>query len=359
MTQNNRREFLKVAGGAGLVGATGLAGCLGSLGGGSGGDTTNVGMVYALGGLGDKSFNDMAHKGIKAAKEEMNIDFKGTEPGGPDDFKTLQRQFAQSTSPEYDLVTCVGYAQASALEENAKSFSDQKFTIIDSVLENDNVSSITFKEHQGSFQVGYMAGLLSAMDFSEGAGETNGDKVVGFVGGMETSLIKKFEAGYKAGVLHADDSYEVRSAYAGTWSDPAKGKEIALSMYDEGADVVYHAAGGTGTGVFKAAAERGRYAIGVDSDQSRSAPKYADVIVASMVKHVDLAVQNTVKNVVNDEFKGGEVTSLGLNKEGVEAVVGRNFQDKIPSDVTSKLEESRKAIVNGDISVPQKPKDVK
>ena len=362
MTGTNRRQFIKAAGGAGLVGMTGLSGCIGGFGGGSGGnggsDATNIGMVYALGGLGDKSFNDMANKGIKAAKENLNISFKNAEPSGPDDFKTLQRKFAQSKSPNYELVTCVGFAQTSALQENAKAFPDQKFTIIDSVVERDNVSSIVFKEHQGSFQVGYLAGLLSSMSFSAGAGETNDQKVVGFVGGQEVPLIKKFEAGYMAGVKHADDSFEIRSAYAGTWSDPAKGKEIALSMYDEGADIVYHAAGGTGTGVFKAAAERGRYAIGVDSDQSRSAPDYADVIVASMVKHVDTAVQRTVKNVVEDSFKGGSVTSLGLSKDGVEAIIGRNFKDAIPKDVTSKLEDSRKAIVNGDIQVPEKPKNV-
>lgn len=355
MTGINRRQFIKATGGAGLVGMTGLSGCMGSLGGGSGDDTTKIGMVYALGGLGDKSFNDMAHSGIQAAEEELSISFENAEPNGPDDFKTLQRQFAQK---DFDLVTCVGFAQTSALEENAKNFPDQKFTIIDSVVERDNVSSIVFKEHQGSFQVGYLAGLLSTMEFSEGAGETNDDKVVGFVGGQEVPLIKKFEAGYMAGVKHADPEFEIRSAYAGTWSDPAKGKEIALSMYDEGADFVYHAAGGTGTGVFKAAKERGRYAIGVDSDQSKTAKETADVIVASMVKHVDTAVQNTVRNVVNDEFEGGNITSLGLSKDGVEAVIGRNFTNSMPDEVMSKLDESRKAIVDGDIEVPTKPEDV-
>ncbi len=364
---------------------TGLAGCLGGSGGDggdggaetetgggtSGGETTsggdgggggseqlNVGMVYALGGLGDKSFNDMAHQGIQQAKSEHGVSFKNAEPSGPSDFKTQQQNFATAQNPEYDLICCIGFAQTSALQETSKQFSDQRFMIVDSVVEADNVASYVFKEHQGSFQVGYLAGLMTTMDFSAGGGSTNGDKVVGFVGGKEVPLIKKFEAGYKAGVKHADSSIQVRAAYAGDWSDPAKGKEIALSMYGEGADIVYHAAGGTGIGVFKAAQQEGRYAIGVDSDQSKSAPEYKDVILASMVKHVDTAVFNSVGNVANDEYKGGEVTALGLQKDGVEAILGQQLGSEIPDDVKSKLEESRKKISGGDITVPEKPGNV-
>jgi basic membrane protein A len=363
---------------------TGLAGCLGGGGGdggdggdatptegesetttsgdggdgGDGGGETNIGMVYALGGLGDKSFNDMAHQGIQQAESEFEVAYKNAEPSGPSDFKTQQQNFATASNPDYELICCIGFAQTSALQETSKQFSDQRFMIVDSVVEGDNVASYVFKEHQGSFQVGYLAGLLTEMDFSAGAGSTNDDTVVGFVGGKEVPLIKKFEAGYKAGVKHANPDIEVRAAYAGDWSDPAKGKEIALSMYGEGADIVYHAAGGTGVGVFRAAQEEGRYAIGVDSDQSRSAPEYKDVILASMVKHVDTAVYNSVSNIVNDEYNGGEVTALGLQSDGVEAVLGQQLGESIPEDVKTKLDESRQQVSGGEITVPEKPENV-
>lgn len=372
MVQNGRRQFLKLAGGAGALGVTGFAGCLGPGSGAGGGETAaNIGMVYALGGLGDKSFNDMANTGIKRAEEELNIAYNDVEPESDSEFETMQRQFARSEDPNYDLVCCIGFAQTTALTNNAPEFPDQKFTLIDSVAEDEdgnlfeNVENIVFKEHQGSFQVGYLAGLLSTRDFSVDAPDdreydkiqTNDDKVVGFVGGMEVPLIKKFEAGFIAGAKHADSNIEVRSAYAGSWSDPSTGKGIANSMYDEGADVIYHAAGGTGSGVFAAAQERGRFAIGVDSDQSRSAPEFSDVIVASMVKHVDTAVYGSVERVLNEEFKGGSVTELGLGRDGVEAVIGQDFEGAIPDDVLSKLDESEQAIANGEIDVPRTPED--
>ena len=374
----DRRRFIKLAGGS-AVGLTTLAGCIGGggseggeatdtttdSGGGSGEGTSgsggsdnsdiNVGMVYALGGLGDNSFNDMAHQGIRNAQQEFGISFQNAEPSGPSDFRTLQRRYATQTNPAFDLVCVIGFNQANALTQNAPQFGDQKFMIVDAVVDEPNVASYTFKEHQGSFQVGHLAGLLTTRDFKAGAGQTNDQKVVGFVGGKENTLIKKFQAGYQAGVNHAGSDIEVKSAYVGSWSDPAAGKEIALSMYNSGADVIYHAAGGSGTGVFRAAQQKGRFAIGVDSAQSESLPKYADVIVASMVKHVDTAVFNSVKHVVNGNFKGGNTVTLGLAENGVEASYGTKLGDEIPQEVKSKMQESRKAIMNGEISVPTKP----
>ncbi|UPV99576.1 BMP family protein [Halorussus gelatinilyticus] len=359
-----RRRMLKV-GGAGLLG-TGLAGCIGGGGGGGGGSTTNVGMVYATGGLGDNSFNDMAHKGVTRAEEEFSVKSKDTEPSSPSDVAALQKKLARSTNPDYELISCIGFVQTTALKKNAKNFSDQKFMVVDSVVEQDNVSSYTFKEHQGSFQVGHLAGLLTSKDFqttasaegTEVKASTNGDLKVGFVGGKEVPLIKKFEAGFKAGVKHANSDVKVTSAYVGGWSDPGKGQSIANSMYESGADIVYHSAGGSGNGVFKAAQNKGRYAIGVDSDQSKSLPKYSNVVLASMVKHVDNAVYRSVKRTVNGNFDGGSIHSLGLKKDGVEAVYGNKIGSEIPDSVKSKLDSSRKKIVNGDITVPTKPKNV-
>ncbi|MFW5911383.1 MAG: BMP family lipoprotein [Halolamina sp.] len=356
----DRRTFI---GGATGVALTGLTGCLS--GGGGGSTERNVGMVYALGGLGDEAFNDMAHAGIQEAEDELDVSYSNTEPEEQSEFSTFQQQFATSSDPDYDLVACIGFAQLSALEENAEEYEDQNFMLVDGELDAENVASYTFREHEGSFQVGHLAGLLSTREFShEGTYsdedktfETDPDeKVVGFVGGKENPLIKKFEAGFIAGVEHADSEIEVRSAYAGSWNDPARGQEIAGSMYDEGADVVYHAAGGTGGGVFNAAGERGRLAIGVDSDQSQSSDA-SHTIVASMVKHVDTAVFNATQNVVDDEFKGGETIALGLEEDGVEAVIGTDYEGEIPEEVLDALDSSREGIQNGDIDVPTEPED--
>ena len=380
MSSFDRRTFIKAAGGAGTIG---LAGCTRDTGGeggdattttttsGGGGDdggddtttttqqeSVNVGMVYALGGLGDKSFNDMAHAGVKQAKEELGISFENSQPSKQSEFSTFQRRFAQSSNPDYDLVCCIGFLQQSALSETAPNFPDQKFMLVDSVVEEDNVANYVFKEHEGSFQVGHLAGLLTTKDFSAGAGSTtSGSTTLGFVGGVEAPLIKKFQAGFEAGAKYANENTNVNVAYTGSFSDPAAGKEAALSMYDDGADIVYHAAGGTGTGVFQAAQERGKFAIGVDADQSKSESKFANVILASMVKRVDTAVFKAIKSVVEDSFKG-ETNVLGLEQNGVACVYGAELGSEIPSDVKSAIDASRKKIINGEISVPQDPKNV-
>lgn len=377
----DRRQFLRVAGAAGVAG---LAGCTsggggsgddGGAGGGGGSSTTgtgsgggsgdgsgsdaNVGMVYALGGLGDKSFNDMAQRGVKQAKRRLGISFSEAQPEKESDFSTFQRRFAQSSNPQFDLVCCIGFLQQSALSETAPNFGDQSFMLVDSVVEESNVASYVYEEEKGSFQVGHLAGLLTTQQFNAGAGKTNPQNAsVGFVGGEEAPLIKKFQAGYEAGVKHADENASVKVAYTGSFSDPGAGKEAAVSMYDSGADIVYHAAGGTGIGVFQAAQEQGRYAIGVDADQSRSEPKFSDVILASMVKRVDTAVFRSIKNVVDGNFKGGNVQTLGLKDNGVEAVYGDQLGSAIPQSVKQALTKSRKGIVSGDITVPTKPGQV-
>ena len=370
--------------GASAAGIVGLAGCTGGPTGGSdggdGGSTdtetptdegteatgtagasgkVNVGMVYATGGLGDGSFNDQAQTGIQKAAEEFDISYDESQPSSVQEFATYQQQYAQQTNPDFDLVSCIGFLQADALKGTSADFPDQDFMIVDSVVESDNVGSYVFAEHEGSFLVGQLAGLLTTQSFSAGAGSTGADTTnVGFVGGVEGSLIGKFEAGYKAGVAHANSDIEVQTTYVGSFNDPSGGKEAALAMYNAGADIVYHAAGNTGTGVFQAAQEAGRFAIGVDKDQSRTRPNYADVILASMVKRVDTAVYNAVKAKVNGEFQGGSVHALGLQDEGVAAVYGAELGSKIPSDVKSAVASSREAIINGDITVPSDPSNV-
>ncbi|ELY67067.1 BMP family lipoprotein [Natrinema versiforme] len=344
----NRRRFLE---GASAVGLAGIAGCVGGFG-DEGDAAYQVGMVYATGGTGDDSFNDMAQQGARDARDEFDLSFDETEPDNEGQFEGAQRDFAESG--DYDLINCIGYAQAGALSENAPDYPDQNFIIVDEVVEEDNVRSYTFGEPEGSFQVGHLAGLLTDREFAAGAGETNPDaSTVGFVGGTETPLIQSFEAGFRAGVEYANDDAEVVSSYVGDFNDTGQGQSTARSMYQNNdADIVFHAAGRTGIGVFQAAQDEGRFALGVDDDQSLSNESFADVILASMVKRVDSAVYNAIESVVNGNFEGGESETLGLEEDGVGAVYGDQLGDEIPQEIKDQLEESRQAIIDGEISVP-------
>ncbi len=352
-----RRTFLASVG----VGATtAVAGCLvgddDDDNGADEGDDITVGIVYSTGGLGDESFNDMAHAGVQQAEEDFGIEYQNAEPDAPADMNQMQRDFAGNE--DIDLVCCIGFDHETDLEENAEEFDDQRFALVDAVVEADNVANYTFREHEGSFQVGHLAGLLTTTDYAHGGGSTNTDEeIVGFVGGEETALIERFEAGYLAGVEYVDEGIETREVYAGSWDDPSTGQEIATGMYDDGADVVYHAAGGTGGGVFQAAQSDERFAIGVDDDQSLSAEDFSDVIVASMVKRVDTAVYESIEAVVNDDFEGG-MNDLSLEDEGVAGVIGQDFEGELPEEITDALEESRQGIIDGDIDVPDNLDDL-
>lgn len=349
-----RRTFLTSVG----AGATaGLAGCLVDDGDGSSDADVTVGIVYSTGGLGDESFNDMAYSGVEEAESDFDIAYQDAEPESVADMNEMQREFAGQE--DMDLVCCIGFDHQTDLEQNAEEFSDQNFVIVDATVDAENVTNYMFREHEGSFQVGHLAGLLTQSEFAHGAGESNPDEsVVGFVGGQETALIERFEAGYTAGARHVDDSIEVPSVYAGSWDDPSTGQEIANGMYEDGADVVYHSAGGTGGGVFESAQSHNGFAIGVDSDQSVSAEEFSDVIVASMVKRVNNAVYNSIESVVEGNFEGGETNDLGLEEEGVGAVIGQDFEGELPEDIVDALEESRQQIIDGEIDVPDNLDDL-
>jgi len=386
MSDFDRREFIKATAGLGAVGLGGIAGCTGGPSEGeedtttettttssddSGteteteattaqSDTTHVGMVYATGGLGDGSFNDQAEQGIQQATEEFDVEYDQTQPDDPSQFGNYQQQMASSKDPDYDLVSCIGFLQADALKETASNYPDQDFQIVDdSSVEADNVANYVFQEHEGSYLVGVLAGMLTTQSFEAGAGSTKSDsKTVGFVGGIKGALIKKFEAGFKAGVKSVGDDIEIQTSYVGDFNDPSGGQEAALAMYNDGADIVYHASGNTGTGVFQAAQNKGRFAIGVDRDQSKTKSSYQDVILASMVKRVDTAVYNAVEAKVNENFEGGSMTTLGLKQDGVACVYGQQLGSEIPEAVKSTISDARDSIIAGDTSVPTDPSNV-
>ena len=367
----DRRRFLTAAGSAGLVG---LAGCSGgpSEGGddadagdesdgdgssegedGSGEPPATIGIVYSDGGLGDNSFNDAAQQGLFQAESEYGIAYDESQPEGTGEFNDFQQRYAGSTDPDYDLVSCIGFNQTDALAENAPQFPEQDFMIVDSVVDEPNVASYVFREHEGSFLMGVLAARLSTTSFAAGAGETDPDSAtVGFVGGVDSPVIRRFQAGYEAGVAHVDADVDVVVSYVGSYADPTGGQEAALSMYQNGADVVYHASGATGVGVFQAAQQEGRFAFGVDLDQSVTESEFADVIVASMVKRVDTAVYESIGNVINGEHQGGSSTALGLESNGVECVYGQEIGDSVPEPIATAVADAREEIIAGDIDVP-------
>ncbi|OCL27177.1 BMP family ABC transporter substrate-binding protein [Orenia metallireducens] len=334
-----------------------------------------VGIVLSSGGKGDKSFNDSALRGLDRAKEEGLIaDYKYIEPKEVAAAEKGLRFLAQQG---YDLVIGVGFMQKDAVDTVSKEFADTKFAIIDDVVDNPNVASLTFKEHEGSFLAGALAALLTTHEEIEGI---NAKEIVGFLGGMDVPLIHKFELGYTSGVDYINETegtdVKVRVNYTGSdpsaFNDPAKGKEISLAQYNAGADIIYHAAGGTGIGLFEAAAQTGSYAIGVDSDQDWNQPGY---ILTSVQKRVDNAVFATVTAIKEGNFEAG-LKEYGLEEKGVAltplteaGVTVKAAQEagdittedvakiealkaKIPVDVKEKIEDIKEKIIAGEIDVP-------
>ena len=293
-----------------------------------------VGVVFDSGGLGDKSFNDSAWAGIQRAVKELRVSEKHIESKTEKDFETNLTAMADNGC---DLVFAIGITQQKALETVAPKYPNVKFAIVDANVTAPNVRSLLFTEQEGSFLAGYLAAL------------TTTTKKVGFVGGMEIPLIKKFQAGYEAGVKTADPAVEVLPAkYTGNWDSQDKGKVAANILYSSGADIVYHAAGRAGLGVIAAAKEQGKYAIGVDSDQD-------DVekgsVLTSMIKRVDEAVYQTVKDLASGKFTPGNKV-YDLKAGGVGLSEMRFTKEKIGKANLDKVKAVSDKIVKGEIKVP-------
>jgi basic membrane protein A len=311
------------------------------------GDAVDVGVVFDLGGRGDKSFNDGAYLGAERAEKELGVRVRFIEPGEGSDRESGLRLLA---AEGMDLVIGVGFIFTDDLTQLAREYPNTNFAGVDFSVSTDkdgriiqpppNLSALKFREEQGSFLVGALAALVGK------------SKKVGFVGGMDSPLIQKFEAGYEAGVKAVCRDCEVISQYAGVtpeaFRNPGKGKEIALSQYQQGANVIFHASGSTGLGVFEAARQTGKLAIGVDADQFKEAPGF---VLTSMVKGIDNAVYDAIKRVKEQRFKGG-IDQFGLAEEGVGYVYDANNQDLIPADVRARLEALKQDIIAGRIRVP-------
>jgi len=300
------------------------------------GKKLSVGMVFDSGGIGDKSFNDSANRGLERAKAELGVEVRTIDSKSEKDYTTNLSTLAEQGC---DLVFAVGITQQNALNEVADNFPNTKFAIVDAVVEKSNVRSLLFSEEQGSYLAGYLAGLASK------SGK------LGFVGGKDIPLIKKFEVGYAAGAKAANPKIEMLPAkYTDSWDDTNLGKQIAQVLFSQGADIVYHASGRCGVGVIQAAKEAGKMAIGVDSDQDDLAPGF---VLTSMVKKVDEAVFSTIKDLKEGKFEAGAKT-FDLKSKGVGITELKFTKDKIPAGALEKISKVGEDIVSGKIVVPSK-----
>jgi basic membrane protein A len=323
--------------------------------GGGASEAKKVGVVYDIGGRGDQSFNDSAAAGLEAAKKELGdkVQVKELEPNA--DGSNRKELMDSLADDGYGLIIGVGFLFSEDIAKSAKESPDTTFAVVDGFDDlctqpDKNLICLGFKEQEGSFLVGAAAALKTKSN------------TVGFVGGQEVDLIKRFQAGYQAGVKYIADQkgkpIKVLVDYAGNtpeaFRDPTKGKELALKQIGQGADVIYHASGGTGAGVFAAAASKQKYAIGVDSDQSLTASATERKwILTSMLKRVDNAVQQTIKSYVDGTAKGG-IQTFGLKEGGIDYAQNQ-YNKELLGDIPTTLDELKQKIIDGEIKVPDKP----
>ncbi len=298
---------------------------------------TRIGLVLDKGGKDDKSFNTSAYEGAKKAEKELGIELKYVEATDNNSLETLHRNFAQK---KYDLVIGIGFAQTDAIKKVAALFPDTQFAIVDGEVTAKNVRSLLFEEHEGAFLMGAAAAMKSKSN------------VIGFIGGMDIPLIRRFQKGYDAGAKYVHSNITIIHNYIGVtgeaWNNPAKAKEMALSQVGQKADVIFHAAGASGAGLFDAAAEKKIYAIGVDSNQNWIKP---GTVLTSMLKRVDVAVFETIKSIVEKKFQAG-IVRFGLKDSGVDWALDGNNEKLWSASEKQKLNEIKKQIISGKITVP-------
>jgi basic membrane protein A len=295
-----------------------------------------VALVVA-GGLGDRSFYDSSNEGLKMAIEKLGVEGKVLECKNDPTLYTDQLVQASTAS---DVVVVVGFEFYDVIQEVAAEFPDKKYVYIDNVIENvENITCIDYKENEGAF----LAGALAAMESKTGK--------IGMVGGMDIPVIRNFQVGYEAGAKYINPDIQVETIFAGDFEDPAKGKESALALYAKDIDIVFQVAGKTGEGVFEAAKDTGKFAIGVDSDQRYINP---DAIIASMIKGVDISIYETIEKIQKGEFESGNVYEYGAKENGVRIAYGTEDMPKLVSDETmNQIQELTAMIIQGDIEVPE------
>ncbi|MEV3873262.1 BMP family ABC transporter substrate-binding protein [Streptomyces sp. NPDC049906] len=313
----------------------------------SGGKGVKIGLAYDVGGRGDYSFNDSAARGADKAKDEFGGELKELTAKVSDTEADREQRLSSLADAGFNPIIGVGYAYSASMTKVAKKYPDTTFGIVDSVVEAANVDSITFTEEQGS----YLAGVAAALKSKKGH--------VGFIGGADIPLIKKFEAGFVQGVKETDPKIKIDTQYLSRGSDtsgfasPDKGKEAAQGMLDNGADVIYTAAGSSGTGAIEAVAGvKGAWGIGVDSDQYNvpGLAKYKNSVLTSVVKNVDIGVYDLIKSVKDGKPLTG-VNTYPLKDGGVSLSESGGFL----KDIQGKLDEARQKIIDGEVKVNTTP----
>ncbi len=296
-----------------------------------------VGLVLDKGGKDDKSFNTAAFLGMEKASKELSIETKFVEGTDDNAFEPLLRSFAKK---DYDLILAIGFSQAEAVKKVAAQFPQKKFAIVDAEVNLPNVRSLMFEEHQGS----YLAGALAAMKSKSGK--------IGFIGGMDIPLIRRFLMGYEAGAKSINPKISIVTNYVGitgdAWNNPPKAKELALAQYQAGNDVIYLGAGASNMGAFDAAEEKKALAIGCDSNQNHIKPGF---VLSSMVKRVDVAVYQTIKDATANAFTPGTIR-FGLQNEGIDLAFDTHNAKLVDAKQKAQIAQIKKDIIAGKIKVP-------
>ena len=299
------------------------------------GDQLKIAMVTDVGGVNDQSFNQSAWEGLQRAEKDLGVKVAYKESKQDADYAPNMETL---TDAGFDLIWGIGFLMGDAIKATAQINPDQKYAIIDFAYGDEtpkNVAGIVFQEEQPSFLVGYIAGKMT---------KTN---KVGFVGGIKFPLIERFESGYLAGVRMANPACEVLSQYAESFTDAAKGKAITNNMYQQGADIVFHASGGVGDGVIEAAKEKGKWAIGVDKDQNFLAPEN---VLTSAMKRVDNAIYDVARKLKAGEWNGGETVVYNLSNEGVG--IAPTSSKHVPANVLAEVDQLTARIKKGEFKVP-------
>ncbi|MCP3774316.1 BMP family ABC transporter substrate-binding protein [Paenibacillus sp. MZ04-78.2] len=304
------------------------------------GEKFNIAMVTDIGGVNDKSFNQSAWEGLNELKKETGANVKYQQSKSDADFIPHLNSYVKD---KYNLIWGIGFLMGDAIKTVAAQNPKSNFAIIDNVVEGPNVESVTFAEQEGAYLTGVVAGLMT---------KTN---KVGFVGGLKIPVIERFEVGFKAGVAAANPNAKVTINYTASFDKPDQGKAAAATIYNDGADIIFHAAGGTGNGVFNEAKDRFKagkkvWVIGVDKDQSLEFGD--DVTLTSLVKRVDKAVKRVSMDVIDGKFQGGKNIVLGLKDDGLG--LPETSKKNVPADVLKKVDEYKEKIVKGEIKIPEK-----
>ena len=318
-----------------VMSASMLVGCGGNdTSTGNNNETLKVGMVADLGGINDESFNQSAWEGLQRAEKDFGVEIKVIESKQASDYLSNMESLIDEGM---DLVIGVGYTMKEDIQTEAENYPDQKFALIDETFDTipENVTPILFKENEAAYLTGLIAGRMT---------ETNS---VGFIGGIETPVVSRFEYGYKAGVREANKDADVKVQYAGTFSDAAKGKSIANQMYGSSVDIILSAAGGTGLGSIESAKEKNKYAIGVDRDQSDLAPEN---VLTSALKKVNVGVYDTVKDLVEGKLTGGQAKVYGLKEDGVG--IPETTKNLVPQEILDYVNTMVEKVKSGEIKVP-------